>query len=163
MSDPSQPVPEFTDREPMPSGLLPAERLALTVARKRLDDPEYVTRSIVTVLVMTVERLLRERRQARDAIERDVRARIAASLRRAAKGRREYMAEDDGASAAIDEMNRQLLALADCHDSCAAIIEDERNILSAVPSWRWTEEELDEVRNGMRAARAERSASDGTG
>ena len=32
MADDRRP-PEFTDQEPLPSGLIPAERLALTVAR----------------------------------------------------------------------------------------------------------------------------------
>jgi len=50
--------PAFTDTEPLPSGLIPAERLALTMARAQLGRGENPPQNITTVLVMTIERLL---------------------------------------------------------------------------------------------------------
>jgi hypothetical protein len=46
------------DREPLPSGLIPAERLALTVARARLERGDSPPPSITAILVMTIDRLL---------------------------------------------------------------------------------------------------------
>ena len=46
------------DTEPLPSGLLPAERLALAVARAGLERGGPVYDGITAVLVMTVDRLL---------------------------------------------------------------------------------------------------------
>jgi hypothetical protein len=51
-------APEFTDREPLPSGLIPGERLALTVARAKLESGRNPPANITTVLVMTIDRLL---------------------------------------------------------------------------------------------------------
>jgi hypothetical protein len=51
-------VPEFTDQEPLPSGLIPAERLALTVARRQLERGDNPPPNITTVLVMAIDRLL---------------------------------------------------------------------------------------------------------
>lgn len=47
-----------SDREPLPSGLIPAERLALTVARAQLERGDNPPPNITTVLVMTIDRLL---------------------------------------------------------------------------------------------------------
>jgi hypothetical protein len=55
MSSPLAYVP--SDREPLPSGLIPAERVALTVARAQLERGDTVTANIAAVLVMTVDRL----------------------------------------------------------------------------------------------------------
>ena len=46
-----------SDREPLPSGLIPAERLALTVARAQLERGDNPPVNITTVLVMTIDRL----------------------------------------------------------------------------------------------------------
>jgi len=46
------------DREPLPSGLIPAERLALTVARARIEQGGNPGPNITAVLVMTIDRLL---------------------------------------------------------------------------------------------------------
>lgn len=46
------------DREPLPSGLIPAERLALTVARAYLERGDNPPPSITAILVMTIDRLL---------------------------------------------------------------------------------------------------------
>lgn len=73
-------------------------------------------------------------------IEQDIRTRIAASLRRAAEGRREYAAGlgEDGTEG---KTKATLLAAADAHDSSAHIAVDPRGIMSVIPSWRWTDEE----------------------
>lgn len=47
-----------SDRDPLPSGLLPAERIALTVARAQLERGDNPTHSVTAVLVMTIDRLL---------------------------------------------------------------------------------------------------------
>lgn len=47
-----------TDREPLPSGLIPAERLALTVARAQIERGDNPPANVTTVLVMTIDRLL---------------------------------------------------------------------------------------------------------
>jgi len=57
----------FTDQEPLPSGLIPAERLALTVARRQLERGDNPPLNITTALVMTIDRLLEEMRTARAA------------------------------------------------------------------------------------------------
>jgi hypothetical protein len=57
-------APEFTDREPLPSGLIPAERIALTVARAQLERGDNPPVNITTVLVMTIDRLLAGRAEA---------------------------------------------------------------------------------------------------
>jgi hypothetical protein len=46
-----------SDREPLPSGLLPAERCALTLVRKRLDNSVDPPPFLVAVLVATIDRL----------------------------------------------------------------------------------------------------------
>jgi hypothetical protein len=46
-----------SDREPLPSGLIPAERLALTVARAQIERGDNPPVNITTVLVMTIDRL----------------------------------------------------------------------------------------------------------
>jgi len=61
------PKPEFTDREPFPGGLIPAERMALTVARRQLERVENPPFSITAALVMTIDRLLEEMRTVRAA------------------------------------------------------------------------------------------------
>lgn len=61
MADPEPREPDpYTpnDREPLPSGLIPAERLALTVARAQLERGDNPPVNITTVLVMTIDRLL---------------------------------------------------------------------------------------------------------
>lgn len=69
--------------------------------------------------------------------ERQVRVTIAASLRRAADGRREY-----AQSATEDsEIHERLTRSATYYESTAQIIEDPRTILGVIPSWRWTDEE----------------------
>lgn len=44
--------------EPLPSGLIPVERLALTVARGQLERGENPPRNITMLLVMTIDRLI---------------------------------------------------------------------------------------------------------
>lgn len=46
-----------SDQEPLPSGLIPAERLALTVARAQVERGESPTPNIAAVLVMALDRL----------------------------------------------------------------------------------------------------------
>lgn len=55
--DRPRPMPGFTDREPLPSGLIPAERLAFTVARAQIERGENPPVNITTALVMTIDRL----------------------------------------------------------------------------------------------------------
>jgi hypothetical protein len=80
-------------------------------------------------------------------MERGIRARIAASLRRAAEGRREYAAMFSGVVA--DEHRADFdaasIRAASCYESAAAIIEDPANLLDVIPSWRWTDEETRSV------------------
>ena len=45
------------DGEPLPSGLIPAERMALTVARAQLERGENPGVNMTTVLVMALDRL----------------------------------------------------------------------------------------------------------
>jgi hypothetical protein len=66
------------------------------------------------------------------------RAAISASLRRAAEGRREYAK----AHPAHDEIHKILIASATGYESAARIIDDPRNVMDVVPSWRWTDDEL---------------------
>jgi hypothetical protein len=47
-----------SDRDPLPSGLIPAERLVLTVARAQLERGDNPPINITTALVMTIDRLL---------------------------------------------------------------------------------------------------------
>lgn len=85
---------------------------------------------------------------AMPVIERDIRSRIAASLRRAAAGRREYAEGCDSDNPHLAEAHLRLRIAADCHESSAAIIEDPRHLLSVIPSWRWTPGEHDSIREG---------------
>jgi hypothetical protein len=58
MSDERDPDPYApSDREPLPSGLIPAERIALTVARAQIERGDNPPVNITTVLVMTIDRL----------------------------------------------------------------------------------------------------------
>jgi hypothetical protein len=65
------------------------------------------------------------------------RERIAAMLRRAADGRREY-ASSPGAD---DHSKAILQQSAEDYESAIRLIEDPRTILMLIPSWRWTDEE----------------------
>lgn len=61
VSEPERREPDAyvpSDREPLPSGLIPAERMALTVARAQLERGDNPPRNITGVLVMTIDRLL---------------------------------------------------------------------------------------------------------
>jgi len=87
-----------------------------------------------------VQRLLEA---AAPVLERDIRDLIAASLRRAAEGRREYAAS----AAGHDEIAEPLEMSARYYESAARIIEDPRHIMAVIPSWRWTEEESASLRN----------------
>lgn len=73
--------------------------------------------------------------------ERAIRAEVAADLRRAAAGRREYART---ASKDADERDRVELA-ADAYESAAGIAEDPMRLLGLIPSWRWTAEETASV------------------
>jgi hypothetical protein len=71
-------------------------------------------------------------------LESHIRAQIAASLRRAAEGRREYAS---GLGPGAEDTRDRLLLAAACHESSAGIIEDPRNLTDAVPAWMWPEGE----------------------
>ena len=69
--DSKPPVIQFSDQEPL-SGLIPGERIALTVARRQLERGDNPPINITTVLVMAIDRLLEELRAAKQAgAERD--------------------------------------------------------------------------------------------
>lgn len=96
-----------------------------------LSERQEITRRIVTV------------------VGQEVRREIAESLRRAAAGRREYAERTPEPSPelaakdkALAEIKGTLLTEADCYEACAYIIEDPRNVMSAIPSWRWTDDEV---------------------
>lgn len=95
----------------------------------------------------TTEAMLRDVLEAAlPHLERDIRDRIAASLRRAAEGRREYAAPFYGDIEDHVAIRAQLEQAARAYESSAAIIEDPKNILGVIPSWRWTEDELKGIR-----------------
>jgi hypothetical protein len=79
---------------------------------------------------------------AAPVLERLIRDRIAADLRRAASGQREYAAADGQ-----DEDASPLDLRATCYESAAGIAADPRNLLDVIPSWRWTAEESASVRS----------------
>jgi hypothetical protein len=80
-------------------------------------------------------------RKAADA-EQETRAKIAADLRRAADGRREYGETSE----------------ADAFESAAAVAEDPARLLGLIPSWRWTaEEQATELHRKERPCSAEKT------
>jgi hypothetical protein len=65
-------IPEFTDPEPLPSGLTPGENMVLTIARAQLARGDNPPVNTTAVLVATIGRLLEEVRTVRVlAAERD--------------------------------------------------------------------------------------------
>ena len=116
---------------------MPAEAVRLALAARAdllADRPDPMVLSEETLTRLMLQAAL-------PALERDIRARIAASLRRAAEGRREY-----AATFPESEAQRQLLMHAQGDESSAAIIENPARLLGVIPSWRWTEEEVASVR-----------------
>jgi hypothetical protein len=84
-----------------------------------------------------------------DSVLAEARSQIAASLKRAAAGRREYAegvperkAGATASDASLAEMRETLLSEAACYESVAQIVEDPRYVMGAVPSWRWTDDEV---------------------
>lgn len=87
--------------------------------------------------------------EIRSQMDQAIRAEIAASLRRAAAGRREYAegvperkAGATAADANLAEMRDTLLREADRFDSCALLVEHPEHVMGLIPSWRWTNDEL---------------------
>jgi hypothetical protein len=116
---------------------VPDEAVRLAVAARAdllADHPSPMVLSEETLTRLMLE-------AAMPALERDIRARIAASLRRAADGRREY-----ASGFPESEAQRQLLMHAQGDESSAAIIENPAHLLGVIPSWRWTEWEAASVR-----------------
>jgi hypothetical protein len=72
------------------------------------------------------------------------RERIAAWLRRAAAGRREYASRgpDD------HEVKPMLELAASCCESAAQLITDPAHMLDVIPAWRWTEAEIADLHGG---------------
>lgn len=85
-----------------------------------------------------------EARRKAEAERDQLRAEVAASLRRVAAGRREYAAT--GCKDA-DHGDRELLA-AEAHEVSAEIAENPARLLDLIPSWRWTAEEAASVLPG---------------
>lgn len=71
--------------------------------------------------------------------EQEIRARIAADLRRAADGRREYA--QGYADVGKDDGYDRLTIAADVFESAAAVAEDPARLRGLIPSWRWSAEE----------------------
>lgn len=113
----------------------------VTMNAKTCDRQDYVARDLADVIIG--EHLFAdvEVTEAEPApTEREIRARIAADLRRAAEGRREYAgayAEKGRDAVARD----QLLCAADAFESAALVVEDPLRLRGLIPSWRWTAEE----------------------
>lgn len=92
--------------------------------------------------------LLSEREEITRRVVGVARAEIAANLRRAAAGRREYAeglperkAGATAPDASLAEMRETLLSEATSYETAALIVEDPSHLMGAVPSWRWTDEE----------------------
>jgi hypothetical protein len=84
-----------------------------------------------------------------------VRGEIAADLKRAAAGRREYAAgiperkhDGDDKGGHLTAMRQELLSEADHYESAALLVEDPRHLMGAVPSWRWTDVEVASLDKG---------------
>lgn len=75
--------------------------------------------------------------EGRTVSEREIRARVAADLRRAADGRREY-----ARTAVKDDTERDLMAMsARAYESAAGVAESPLNVLDLIPVHWWTAEE----------------------
>lgn len=86
---------------------------------------------------LTSEITKRFAQDVRDHHEKHVRKTIADSLRRAAAGRLEYASRGPQ----DDEVYTLLTRSAAYYESTADIVEDPRNVMDVIPSWRWTDEE----------------------
>ena len=82
-------------------------------------------------------------------VGQEVRREIGESLRRAAAGRREYAERipehkpgETSPNPSLAAMKETLFAEASCYESAALIVEDPHHVMGAVPSWRWTDEEV---------------------
>lgn len=82
--------------------------------------------------------------EGRTVSEREIRARVAADLRRAADGRREYGERHADAGKGVDPHDR-LMIDADAFESAAAVAEDPARLLGLIPSWRWADGETASV------------------
>jgi hypothetical protein len=98
---------------------------------------DYEQRKRLTEILAGVWDHGREYGSRATSAEREIRARVAADLRRAAAGRREYART---ASKDADERDRVEVA-ADAYESAAGIAEDPMQLLGLIPSWSWTAEE----------------------
>lgn len=124
------------------SGQLPANHAAVARIRAvldgRLTDEEQEAWD-----AYAAERQATAKPDSREALqalidastERIIREKIAESLRRAAAGRREYAVN------APDHIREELEREAVSYESCAHIVDDPRNVMDVIPSWRWTVEE----------------------
>lgn len=73
-----------------------------------------------------------------ESIRADERRKIAAMLRRAGAGRREYTSRLDEPRGTIGVV---LAAEAASYDTAAGLAEDPAAIIRVIPSWQWTPEE----------------------
>jgi hypothetical protein len=110
----------------------------VTMNAKTCDGQGYVARDLADVIIG--EHLFADvgvtEASAPDA-EREIRAKVAAGLRRAADGRREYART---ASKDADEQDRMEDA-ARAYESAAGIAEDPLGVLDLIPVHWWTPEE----------------------
>lgn len=97
--------------------------------------------------------LLSEREEITRRIVGVAQTEVAANLRRAAAGRREYAeglperkAGATAPDASLAEMRETLLTEAACYESAALIMEDPRRVMDVIPSWRWTDDEAASIR-----------------
>lgn len=120
-------------------------RIALASAMWRRDyqpGAEAQIGGFVYEIADRIARIVEEREQG-------LRKQIVESLRRAAAGRREYAervpehkAGETSPNPSLSAMQETLLAEAACYESAALIAQDPHHVMAAVPSWRWTDEEV---------------------